>query len=75
VAATPEATTRYTDLDYTHPTAFVVGSEADGLTRPWRTTADALATIPMFGAMDSLNLSISTALLLYEAVRQRTTSQ
>jgi TrmH family RNA methyltransferase len=72
VAATPEATTRYTDIDYTHPTAIVMGSEADGLTPPWRAAAHALVTIPMLGAMDSLNLSVSTALLLYEAVRQRT---
>lgn len=72
IAATPEATVRYTNIDYTKPTAIVMGSEAHGLSDEWRAAASALVTIPMFGMMDSLNLSISTALLLYEVVRQRT---
>ena len=71
VAATPEATQRYTDVDYTHATAIVMGSEAHGLGAAWRTAANALVTIPMRGAMDSLNLSTSTALMLYEVIRQR----
>lgn len=71
IAASPEATQRYTALDYTRPTAIVMGSEAHGLGPEWRQAATNLVTIPMFGAMDSLNLSTSTALLLYEVVRQR----
>jgi TrmH family RNA methyltransferase len=71
VAATPDAAQRYTSVDYTQPTAIVMGSEAFGLGALWREAAGALVTIPMFGVMDSLNLSISTALLLYEVVRQR----
>ena len=71
VAATPEATQLYTDVDYTCPTAIVMGSEAFGLGDEWREAAQALVTIPMFGAMDSLNLSTSTALMLYEVIRQR----
>lgn len=71
VAASPEASTRYTDVDYTRPTAIVMGSEAHGLGAAWRTAADAQVTIPMHGAMDSLNLSTSTALMLYEVIRQR----
>lgn len=72
IAATPEATLPYTAVDCTRPTAIVMGSEATGLSDTWRSAADSLVTIPMFGAMDSLNLSTSTALLLYEVVRQRT---
>ncbi len=71
VAATPDATRLYTAVDYTLPTAVVMGSEAAGLSAQWRQAADVLVTIPMFGAMDSLNLATSTALLLYEVVRQR----
>ena len=71
VAATPEATQLYTSVDYTLPTAIVMGSEANGLGPAWRAAATALVTIPMFGVMDSLNLSTSTALMLYDVIRQR----
>lgn len=71
VAASPEAQHVYTEIDYTRATAIVMGSEAHGLGTEWRQAATHLVTIPMFGAMDSLNLSTSTALLLYEVVRQR----
>jgi TrmH family RNA methyltransferase len=71
VAATPEASLLYTDVDYTLPSAIVMGSEASGLGPAWRQGATSLVTIPMFGKMDSLNLSTSTALLLYEVIRQR----
>lgn len=71
ISATPEATQPYTAVDYRLPTAIVMGSEANGLGAQWREAASALVTIPMFGKMDSLNLSTSTALMLYEVVRQR----
>ncbi|MCC6454787.1 MAG: RNA methyltransferase [Caldilineaceae bacterium] len=71
IAASPEATRSYTEIDYAPPTAIVMGSEAHGLGPGWRGAATALVKIPMFGAMDSLNLSTSTALLLYEVIRQR----
>lgn len=71
IAASPEATHLYTEIDYTLPTAIVMGSEAHGLGPNWRSAATNLVTIPMFGAMDSLNLATSTALLLYEVIRQR----
>jgi TrmH family RNA methyltransferase len=73
VAATPEADCPYTDVDFARPIAVVLGSESTGLSPVWRTAADALVTIPMFGQTDSLNLSASTAILLYEVVRQRMT--
>ena len=71
VAATPEAHTRYTTVDMRGPVAVVMGSEAHGLGAVWRAAADEAVTIPMHGAADSLNLATSTALLLYEVVRQR----
>lgn len=71
IAATPDATTVYTSLPLTGPVAIVTGSEAEGLSDEWLTAADATVTIPMYGVADSLNLATSTALLLYEVVRQR----
>ena len=61
----------YYDCDMTGPTAIVMGTEATGLTEPWRQAADAHVLIPMLGRLDSLNVSVSAAILLYEAVRQR----
>jgi len=52
-------------------TAIVMGTESTGLTQFWRRAADAHIMIPMLGVEDSLNVSVSTAILLYEAVRQR----
>ncbi len=71
VAATPSASQRYTQADLRGPVAVVTGSEADGLSDDWLQAADLQVSIPMFGVADSLNLSTSTALLLYEVVRQR----
>ena len=61
----------YYDCDMTGPTAIVMGTEATGLTESWRQAADAHVLIPMLGRLDSLNVSVSAAILLYEAVRQR----
>jgi TrmH family RNA methyltransferase len=52
-------------------TALVMGTEATGLTDLWRKAADAHIKIPMLGKLDSLNVSVSAAILLFEAVRQR----
>jgi len=61
----------YYDCDMTAGTAIVMGTEATGLTQQWRTAADAHIRIPMLGRLDSLNVSVSAAILLFEAVRQR----
>ena len=61
----------YYDVDMTCGTALVMGTEATGLTNAWRQAADAHILIPMLGRLDSLNVSVSAAILLYEAVRQR----
>ena len=61
----------YYDTDMRRPTAIVMGTEATGLTPQWREAADAHIRIPMLGRIDSLNVSVSAAILMYEAVRQR----
>ena len=61
----------YYDTPMTGPTAIVMGTEATGLTDQWRKAADAHIRIPMLGHLDSLNVSVSAAILLFEAVRQR----
>ena len=61
----------YYDYDMAHATAIVMGTESTGLTQQWREAADAHIRIPMLGRLDSLNVSVSAAILMYEAVRQR----
>ncbi|MBQ7424006.1 MAG: RNA methyltransferase [Prevotella sp.] len=61
----------YYETDMKRPTAIVMGTESTGLTNQWREAADAHIRIPMLGRLDSLNVSVSAAILLFEAVRQR----
>ena len=61
----------YYDYDMRQATAIVMGTESTGLTSQWREAADAHIRIPMLGRLDSLNVSVSAAILMYEAVRQR----
>lgn len=61
----------YYDTPMTKGTAIVMGTESTGLTGVWRKAADRHIMIPMHGSLDSLNVSVSAAILLYEAVRQR----
>lgn len=61
----------YYDTDMKGGTAIVMGTEATGLTDCWRKAADAHIKIPMLGKLDSLNVSVSAAILMFEAVRQR----
>ena len=61
----------YYDYDMRHATAIVMGTESTGLTQQWRDAADVHIRIPMLGRLDSLNVSVSAAILMYEAVRQR----
>lgn len=61
----------YIKSDYTGASAFVFGTEADGLSDNWQKKADELIKIPMMKPMDSLNVSVSAALVLFEALRQR----
>jgi tRNA (guanosine-2'-O-)-methyltransferase len=58
-------------VDYTLPTALVVGAEWDGISEKAVMGADQAIAIPMFGMVESLNVSVATALILFEAQRQR----
>ena len=69
--ATLQNSTGYHTQDYTHPTALVVGTEATGLTQEWRDAATQNIIIPMQGAIDSMNVSVAAAILIFEAKRQR----
>jgi TrmH family RNA methyltransferase len=71
LAATPSARQVYTAEDMRGPLAIAVGTEDEGLSAFWLDRADARVLIPMAGKVNSLNVSIATALIVYEAVRQR----
>jgi len=61
----------YTDIDYTAPTAIVIGGEGAGMSDVVRRKCDMVARIPMRGDIGSLNASVAAALVLYEAYRRR----
>lgn len=71
LAATPSAEEMYTDVNMQGPLAIAVGTEDEGLTEFWMHNSDLRVKIPMAGKVNSLNVSIATALMTYEAVRQR----
>lgn len=58
-------------IDFTEPTAVIMGSEEDGISEEYLKLADARASIPMTGKINSLNVSVATGVILYEIVRQR----
>jgi TrmH family RNA methyltransferase len=70
-AADPDAEALYYQKDLTKPVAIVVGDEAAGLSQQWIQAATECINIPMRGRIDSLNVSVSAAVVLYEALRQR----
>ena len=71
VGLAADAPKRYDELDLTLPTAFIVGAEGTGLRRLVRERCDWLVSIPMQGHVQSLNVSVATGIVLFEAVRQR----
>ncbi len=70
-AAALTATDFYDDVDFEKAAAIVMGTEADGLSNFWLTHCDKQIKIPMRGKIDSLNVSTSCAILVFEAMRQR----
>jgi TrmH family RNA methyltransferase len=71
VAARVDADRLYTDSDLTGPLAIALGAEADGLSDAWSGDGIEAVHLPMLGSADSLNVSVTAAILLYEARRQR----
>lgn len=70
-SATLQNSTSYHTQDYTLASALVVGTEATGLSEAWREEATQNIIIPMQGAIDSMNVSVAAAVLIFEAKRQR----
>ncbi len=71
VAATPDSSTTIWDVDLVQPCLILVGAEASGLTEAACSVAGVHASLPMAGLADSLNASVTLAVMAYEAVRQR----
>jgi TrmH family RNA methyltransferase len=65
------ASSSYVEQDYTNATAIVVGTESTGLTKEWLDHSERPVRIPMQGEIDSMNVSVSAAILIFEAKRQR----
>lgn len=72
VGTSGDAETNYTDWDWTRPSAIVLGAEGTGLHRLVAENCDVLVKIPMYGKIDSLNVSVAAGVILFEARRQRT---
>jgi 23S rRNA (guanosine2251-2'-O)-methyltransferase len=73
VGTSGDAELDYTDWDWTRPCALVLGAEGDGLHRLVAENCDVLVKIPMYGKIDSLNVSVAAGVILFEARRQRKT--
>jgi len=65
------ASVEYQTINYKQPAAIVVGTEATGLSKEWLENSTKNIIIPMRGAIDSMNVSVSAAIILFEAIRQR----
>ncbi len=71
VTAFDERSINFREYDYTKPTIVVVGNEKEGVSKEVEALADSKIIIPMMGMAQSLNVSVATAIILYEAQRQR----
>ena len=70
-SATEKASIDYTEADFTKPTALIVGSEEDGVSEEYLKLTDERVRIPLYGEIESLNVSVAAGVILYEILRQR----
>ena len=63
--------TKYTDIDYSGNCAIVIGNEGSGMSNIIRKKCDFIASIPMFGTTNSLNASVATGIMIFEAIKKR----
>ena len=75
VGTSGEAETSYADWDWTRPSAIVLGAEGSGLHRLVAENCDMLVKIPMYGKIDSLNVSVAAAVIMFEVRRQRSAKE
>jgi TrmH family RNA methyltransferase len=73
VCSAVDATTSYTEIDWTGPSALILGPESTGLTPEELQLADRRVSIPMKGMAESLNVAVASGILLFESARQRAT--
>jgi 23S rRNA (guanosine2251-2'-O)-methyltransferase len=71
VACTEKTQSTLYSVDFKKPVGIVMGSEEDGISDEILRIADDLASIPMYGRVGSLNVSVATSVIIYEAVRQK----
>ena len=71
IGTSDDATKSLYEVDLTGPVAIVMGAEGEGMRRLTKETCDELVSIPMLGAVESLNVSVASGICLYEATRQR----
>lgn len=71
ISCTEKTESNYTAVDYTSPSVIIMGSEEDGISGEYLKLSDARAKIPLLGKIESLNVSVATGVILYEAIRQR----
>ena len=71
IATTAHSRSSYLDIDYTKPSALLIGQEGSGISEEWLESADFKAFIPMKEGVESLNAAVSASIMIYEAFRQR----
>lgn len=71
VAATEKSDQVYTSIDLTRPMALIIGSEGEGISEEYLKLTDEIVRIPVLGEIESLNVSVATGVILFEALRQR----
>jgi 23S rRNA (guanosine2251-2'-O)-methyltransferase len=74
IAATEKARNAYHQANYNHPLAMILGSEGEGISEEFIKLCDETIRIPVYGEIESLNVSVAAGILLYEIIRQRQTN-